>query len=167
MEKRTYSEYYDFEEKLLKKAKTDLDVARRVIESECGVSIVSSWNEILCYYSTKEIMDVMGLSAEKSIISSNSKYYILHDNFFECADDLMEIYGDNFDQTVFDMWGNGNHDPIIDLFGEVDGDIWRVCYIDNKPSNLDMKIIDRLVANKEYDLLVELARERAWAIYWD
>lgn len=79
----------------------------------------------------------------------------------------MDMYGDNFDQTIRDIWRTGEANLLESLCGVINGDIWRVCYIDNKPSDFDIKIIDRLVYSEEYDLLRELANERAWAIYCD
>lgn len=79
----------------------------------------------------------------------------------------MDMYGDNFDQTIYDMWGNGEHALLNHLYDICCGKGWYICYINNAPSELDVKIINTLVANKKHDLLEELARERAWAIYWD
>ena len=167
MEKYTYSEFWDFEEKLLGDVKDSPVTIENVIEQECGVRILHSWSGVIDYYGTKYLADVMTLSAEKGIISSNSNYYIMYDEHFECTDDLMDMYGDNFDQTIFDMWGDGEHTLFNHIYNTCCGDGWYICYINNKPSELDVKIINVLVANRELDLLEELARERAWAIYWN
>ena len=167
MEKYAYSEYWDFEAKLVEAVKVNRLVTEMVIETECSVHIRHLWNSAISYYPADQLADVLALSAEKSTISSNSNYYILHSNYLECVDDLMDMYGDNFDQTIYDIWGAGEANLLESLCSVVNGDTWRVYYIGNKPSDLDLKIIDKLVANKEHDLLEELARERAWAIYWN
>lgn len=167
MKKYAYSECGNFENKLVEAVHANRFVTEMVIETECNIRIRHSWHSAINYYPASQLADVLALSAEKSIISSNSNYYILHKDYIECADDLMSIYGYNFDQTIYDIWGTGEANLLESLCGVVNGDTWRVCYIDNEPSDLDEKIISRLVASKEHDLLDELANERAWAIYWD
>ena len=167
MEKYTYSEFWDFEAKLVEAVKASQVTTEMVIEAECGVRILHSWSKVIDYYRTKYLAGVMELSAEKSIISSNSTYYIAYDKYFECTNDLMDIYGDDFDQTIYDMWGNGEDTLLKHLYDTHFGEGWYVCYINNAPSDLDVKIINALVANRELDLLEELAKERAWAIYWN
>lgn len=167
MEKYTYSEYWDFEAKLVKAVKESEITTEGVIEQECGVRIRHTFKSVIEYYGEKYLADVMTLSADRGIIDSNSKYYIMYDEYFECTNGLADIYGDDFDQTVYDMWGNGEHTLLNHLYNACWGEGWYVCYIDNAPSDLDVKIINALVANRELDLLVELARERAWAIYWN
>lgn len=167
MKKYAFSECDNFEAKLVEAVKASSVIAEMVIELECDVHVRHSWSNAISYYPAYQLADVLALSAEKSIISSNSNYYIIHEDFFECADDLMDMYGDNFDQTIRDMWGNGEHALLNHLYDICFGKGWYICYINNAPSELDVKIINALVANKEHDLLEELARERAWAIYWN
>ncbi len=167
MEKYTYSEFWEFEAKLVEAVKESEITTEMVIEQECGVRIRHTFKSVIEYYGKKYLADVMTLSADKSIINSNSKYYIMYDEYFECTNDLMEVYGDDFDQTIYDMWGNGEQIPFEHLYSTYTADNWRICYINNAPSELDVKIINALVANRELDLLAELAKERAWAIYWD
>lgn len=162
-----YSEYWDFEAKLVEAVKASQVAVEMVIERECDVHICHTWSNAINYYPADQLAGVLTLSAEKSIISSNSNYYILRRDHIECADDLMDMYGDNFDQTIYDMWGNGEHALLNRLYDICCGKGWYICYINNAPSELDVKIINALVANKEHDLLGELAKERAWAIYWD
>lgn len=167
MEKYTYSEYWDFEAKLVEVVKDSQVTVEMVIERECDVHICHTWLNAINYYPADQLADVLTLSAKKSIISSNSNYYILHNDWFECADDLMDMYNEDFDQTIYDMWGNGEHATLNHLYDICFGKGWYICYINNAPSELDAKIINALVANRELDLLEELAKERAWAIYWD
>lgn len=167
MKKFAFSECDNFEAKLVEAVKASSVIAEMAIERECDVHICHLWSNAISYYPADQLADVLALSAEKSIISSNSNCYILHKNYIECADDLMDMYGDNFDQTIRDIWRTGEANLLESLCGVINGDIWRVCYIDNKPSDFDIKIIDRLVYSEEYDLLKELANERAWAIYCD
>lgn len=167
MEMYAYSEYWDFEAKLVEAVKSSQVAVEMVIERECDVHICHTWSNAINYYPADQLAGVLALSAEKSIISSNSNYYILWRDHIECTDDLMDMYGDNFDQTIRDIWRTGEANLLESLCGVINGDIWRVCYIDNKPSDFDIKIIDRLVYSEEYDLLRELANERAWAIYCD
>ena len=167
MGKYTYSEFWDFEAKLVEAVKDSPLATEMVIEQECGVRILHSWGEVINCYGEKYLAEVLTTSAEKSIISSNSKYYIAYDEYFECTDNLMDIYGDDFDGTIYYMWGNGEHASFESLYSVYEGENLKVCYIDNAPSDLDVKIINALVANRELDLLEELAKERAWAIYWN
>ena len=167
MEKYTYSEYWDFEAKLVEAVKDSPLATEMVIEQEYGVCILHSWGEAINYYGEKYLAEVLTTSAEKSIISSNSKYYIAYDEYFECTDDLMDIYGDDFSGTIYYMWGNGERALFGDLCDVHFANNWCVYYIDNAPSDAEIKIINTLVANKEHDLLEDLAKDKEWAIYWN
>ncbi len=166
MKKYAFSECGKFEAKLVEAVKASSVIAEMVIEQECEVSTSISWQRTVEHYPADKLADVLSLSADKGIISSNTNYYILHEDYFECVDSLIDTYGDDLDQAIRDIWNAGKvlFKPFV---GTVISDSWQLFYIGNFPSDVEVKIIDSLVANKKYDLLEELADERDWAIYWN
>lgn len=164
MKEYTYITSGSFEEKLAEKAKNDLSVAKRVIEIECEVSIAFDWNTAVYYYPANKIADVLALSARKGIVSSNEKIYILHENYIECADDLISDYED-FEQAVYSMWESKYKQVFKPLYDTVEADNWQMSYIKgNEPTSFEIRLIDSLVANREYGLLDELVTDKCWSI---
>lgn len=166
MKKYTFDNSYNFEVKLVETVKASPVMTQLVIEEECEVSTTISWQRTIEHYPADKLADVLSLSADKGIISSNTNYYILHEDYFECVDSLIDTYGDDLDQAIRDIWNAGKvlFKPFVDT---VTSDSWQLFYIGNFPNDVEVKIIDSLVANKKYDLLEELADERDWAIYWN
>lgn len=162
-----HSENGDFLEKLAKETESNLDVARRVIEIECEVSIAFDWNTVVYYYPVNKLADVLALSARKGIISSNEKIYILHKNYIECADDLIGNYED-FEQTVYEMWDSKYRQVFAPLYDTFKTDNWQVSYIKgSEPTPFEIRLLDSLVANREHGLLEELTSEKCWAISYN
>lgn len=165
MKEYKYEESFAFSLSLAEIASKSPKIAVEVISEECEVVIVDSWKAIMYHYSASELADVLALSATKGIISSNSPYYILHNNYIECTDELISDYA-NFRQAIINMW-DFECDIFKPLYDVCKGLSWRVCFIDNKPTSFDVQILNLLVANKEYELIEEMAEEKAWAISWN
>lgn len=161
-----HHECWDFEAKLTEVAKNNCRTAKMVIEIECEVTVVFDWNTAIHYYSAEKLADVLALSATKGIISSNDSCFLLHDDYMESVDNLIDNYED-FDQAVYDMWLSKYNYIFNSLYDVCVGKNWRVCYIENAPTSFEVKLIDSLVANREHDLLKDLAEEKAWDISWN
>jgi hypothetical protein len=172
MENYTYSESRTFEDMLIAGAWDNQSAIELVIERECDVRICCNWEEVIHSYPQTELADVLLESANSGIISSNSRYFILCNDGFECAEHLTDVYSiDDINQAIRNTWGEGNSELFADLniIDTVTGTNWQLFYVDmdNRPTSLDRKILDKLVANGEEDLLVELANEKCWALYWN
>lgn len=161
-----YHECWDFEAKLSEVAKNNCSIAKRVIEIECEVSITVNWDTAIHYYPAEKLADVLALSAKKGIISSNDNCFILHDDYIECVDNPISDYSD-FEQAVYELWLSEHSHIFSPLYDVCKGEGWKVCYIENAPTSFEIRLLDSLVANKEHDLLEDLAEEKAWDISWN
>lgn len=165
MKEYKYEETFAFSLSLAEVASKSPKIAIEIISEECEIVIVDSWKAIMNHYSDSELADVLALSATKGVISSNSPYYILHNKYIECIDELVSDYA-NFRQAVINMW-DFECNIFKPLYDVCEGENWRVCFIDNKPTCFDVQILNHLVSHGEHELIEEMAEEKAWAISWN